>query len=149
MNETNENIREFQTKDIGKIMRIWFDTNVKTHYFISKKYWLEQFDNVKLALPQSEIYVYEINNKDIVGFIGLSDDYIEGLFVDVNYQSTGIGKQLLDYIKNIKICLSLNVYEKNDRATRFYLRECFTIQSENIDNNTGENEFTMIWKSPI
>ena len=149
MNETNENIREFQTKDIGKIMRIWFDTNVKTHYFISKKYWLEQFDNVKLTLPQSAIYVYEINNKDIVGFIGLSDDYIEGLFVDVNYQSTGIGKQLLDYIKNIKICLSLNVYKKNDRATRFYLRECFTIQSENIDNNTGENEFTMIWKSPI
>ena len=62
-------------------------------------------------LPQSEVYVYENNNK-IQGFIGVKDDYIEGIFVADEMQSHGIGKKLLDYIKNKKTKLQLNVYQK-------------------------------------
>jgi len=32
----------------------------------------------------------------------------------------------------------LNVYQKNKKAIRFYLREKFSIQSESVDDNTGE-----------
>lgn len=27
----------------------------------------------------------------------------------------------------------------------FYLREKFIVQSENVDDNTGEKEFIMVW----
>ena len=66
--------------------------------------------------------MYE-DDKMIQGFVGLSNEYIEGIFVSDEMQSCGIGKLLLDYIKNKKIRLRLNVYQKNARALSFYQRE--------------------------
>ncbi len=101
---------------------------------------------VKEMLPQAELYVYKNDeNNQIYGFVGLMDDYIAGIFVRKDVQSKGIGKQLLDYVKAIKLSLSLSVYQKNTRATYFYQRESFVIQSENIDDNTNEKEFVMTW----
>ena len=58
-------------------------------------------------------------------------------------QSHGIGKSLLDYIKDKKVRLQLNVYQKNVRAMSFYQREGFTIQSEEMDEFTREKEYVM------
>ena len=101
---------------------------------------------VKKILPQAEIYVYEDNaTKEIEGFIGLTDNYIAGLFVKEDMQSKGIGKQLLNYAKGIKSNMRLSVYNKNIRAIQFYQREQFVIQSENTDDNTNEKELVMAW----
>ena len=97
-------------------------------------------------LPHAEIYVHEDDStKQINGFIGLNDNYIEGIFVKEADQSKGIGKQLLDHVKRVKPTLSLCVYQKNKEAIRFYLREKFSIRSENVDDETGEKEFVMGW----
>ncbi len=61
-------------------------------------------------------------------------------------QSKGIGKQLLDYVKEQNSTLTLHVYQKNIRAVSFYQREQFSVQSEGIDADTNENEFTMVWR---
>ena len=61
-------------------------------------------------------------------------------------QSKGIGKQLLNHVKKVKSTLRLSVYQKNEKAIKFYLREKFSIQSEKVDDNTGEKEFIMVWK---
>ncbi len=34
-----------------------------------------------------------MNNQEIQGFIGLNDEYVEGIFVSDEMQSQGIGKQ--------------------------------------------------------
>ncbi len=139
-------IRKFRTEDIDNIMQIWLDTNIKTHNFIQKQYWTDHYARVKNLLPRAEIYVYETNNtKQATGFIGLTDNYIEGIFVREAIQSKGIGKELLDYVKEIRSSLYLNVYQKNTRAILFYLRERFEIQSESIDESTNEKEFIMTW----
>ena len=75
----------------------------------------------------------------------MTENYIAGIFVQENAQSRGIGKQLLNYVKEIKTTLSLSVYQKNMRAISFYQREQFIIQSKNIDDN-NEKEFIMSWK---
>ena len=82
----------------------------------------------------------------IQGFVGLSNEYMEGIFVSDEMQSCGIGKLLLEYIKNKKARLRLNVYQKNARAISFYQREGFDIQSEGVDDVTGEKEYTMLWQ---
>jgi len=56
---------------------------------------------VKEMLLQAEVYVYE-NGQKIQGFIGLNNEYIEGIFVSNEMQSQGIGKLLLDFTKNRK-----------------------------------------------
>ena len=89
--------------------------------------------------------MYE-NGQKIQGFIGLNGEYIEGIFVLTEMQSKGVGKLLMDFIKERKEKLFLNVYRKNARAIHFYHREGFDIQCEGLDKNTGEKEYTMIWQ---
>ena len=137
-------IRKLQNVDINKVADIWLKTNLEAHDFIPGQYWTSNYEAVKKMLPQAEVYVYE-DNKIIQGFVGVRDEYIEGIFVSGKMQSHGIGKVLLDYIKDKKARLQLNVYQKNVRAMSFYQREGFTIQSEGLDEFTGEKEYVMEW----
>ena len=139
-------IKKLQKTDINRVADIWLKTNLKAHSFISEQYWISNYEFVKEMLPQAEVYVYE-DDKMIQGFIGVSDEYIEGIFVSDEMQSCGIGKMLLDYIKDKKDKLQLKVYQKNVRAMSFYQREGFTIQSEEMDEFTREKEYVMNWES--
>ena len=140
-------IRKLQEPDIDQVADIWLDTNLKAHDFIPAQYWKDNFESVKKMLLQSEVYVYENETThNIDGFLGLDADYIAGIFVRSSAQSKGIGKLLLDFAKSAKGQLTLSVYQKNVRAVKFYQRESFQIQHKNIDKNTGEKEYTMIWK---
>ncbi len=140
-------IRTFRESDLSAIMKIWLDTNIKTHNFISEEYWTSNYDMVKEILPKAEIYVYEDDVTNLIdGFIGLTDCYIAGLFVKDTAQSKGIGKKLLDYAKSIKSEMRLSVYQENVGAVHFYKREQFQIQSESVDDNTNAKELIMTWK---
>lgn len=137
-------IRKFKKNDINDIMQIWKKGNIKAHKFISKEYWEKNYDYVKEVIPNAEIYVYVIEEK-IVGFIGVNNNYIEGVFVDTSNQCQGIGTSLLNKLKESRDILTLSVYRKNTSAINFYKKHDFMIKSENIDKDTGEIEYTMIW----
>ena len=138
-------IRVMRKADIDRVADIWLETNLRAHYFIPAQYWKNNFEYVKEMMLQAEVYVYE-RDHEIQGFIGLNDEYIEGLFVSDKMRSHGIGKLLLNYMKNRKSELVLNVYQKNTRATSFYQREGFEIQGEGLDKATGEKEYMMKWQ---
>ena len=50
------------------------------------------------------------------------------------------------FFAELELTFSIHLYQKNERAIQFYLREEFSILSECVDDNTGEKEFTMVWK---
>lgn len=119
----------------------------KSQGFISEKYRVANYEGVKEGLSQAEVYVFQDSESGrIEGFIGLTSNYIAGIFVREEVQSRGIGKQLLDYIKGLKFKLFLSVFQKNKQAVSFYQREQFIISSENLDENTNENEWIMTWE---
>ena len=138
-------IRKFKKEDIDEVIEIWKNENIRTHNFISKEYWKNNYEYVKDILPNADIYVY-IMNENIVGFIGVDNDHIEGIFVDINNQHNGIGTSLLNKIKEEKEKLNLSVYKKNINAIKFYKKNGFIITGESIDKNTDEIEYTMTWK---
>ena len=137
-------IRKFENIDIDDVMQIWQNENIKAHNFIPKEYWESNYEYVKKLLPKSEIYVY-IENDKIEGFIGINEDYIEGIFVNSNYQNKGIGTALLNKAKEGKEELTLNVYEKNRKAIKFYEKNGFKIVKEAVDKETNEKEYRMLW----
>lgn len=137
-------IRVLEEKDVDTVAKIWLETNIKAHDFIASNYWKEHYEIIKDMFLQAEVYVYEIE-KEIMGFIGLDKEYIEGIFVLDQYQKRGIGKALLNHVKAKKEHLSLNVYQKNLNAILFYQREGFCVQYEDVDKNTGEKEYRMVW----
>ena len=61
-------------------------------------------------------------------------------------RSGGIGTALLDLAKKGRSALTLRVYQKNERAVKFYLRNGFRIREEGLDEGTGEKEYEMVWK---
>ena len=138
-------IRKLQAADINRVAEIWLEANIKTHCFIPAEYWESNLDFTKEALPQAEVYVYN-DAQNVQGFIGLDGAHIEGIFVAEKMQSQGIGKLLLNFAKARKTRLGLNVYQKNMRAIHFYRREGFEIQSEGLDEATGEKDYVMTWE---
>ena len=138
-------IRAFQPADLAYIADLWLAANLQAHAFIVPEYWKSNQPLVKTLMMQAEVYVYETGG-EILGFAGLNGELIEGLFVSEKAQSRGIGKQLLDFLKTKKAELRLNVYQKNTRAIRFYEREGFKVQSEGLDEATGEREYAMTWQ---
>lgn len=138
-------IRKLNNADLDEVIKIWLNENIKTHFFISPEYWKSNETTVKNLLPLAEVYIYEKNEK-IVGFIGLDNDYIAGIFIKSDEQSKGIGKKLLNFVKTFKTELNLNVYIKNIKAVNFYKRENFKKKKETVDSNTDEKEFFMTWK---
>lgn len=138
-------IRKFEKKDINAVMEIWKNENIRAHNFIAKEYWQDNYEYVKDILPKADIYVYILDEK-IVGFVGVNKNYIEGIFIDINNQHSGIGTSLLDKIKENKDNLTLSVYKKNENAISFYEKNNFIIANENIDKSTNEIEYTMTWK---
>ena len=142
-------IREARMGDVDRLMEIWLAGNLEAHAFIDAQHWRRHADATKHALGQMgaavTVLVYE-NALGIRGFLGLSDGYIEGIFVDKADRGQGIGKQLLAAAKGLCKTLTLHVYQKNADAMRFYLREGFWVQSTQRDPYTGEMECEMCWE---
>lgn len=138
-------IRKFEKNDINAVMQIWENENIKAHKFIPEEYWESNYNFVKESLPNAEIYVYIIKEK-IVGFVGLNNNHIEGIFVDTNNQCKGIGTSLLNKVKESRNNLTLSVYKKNTNAISFYKKNGFVITNESIDESTNEAEYIIIWE---
>ena len=138
-------LRNVKGSDLDKIFNLWLEGNIDGHDFIPQKYWQSKIAVVAKLLPQSNIYAYYDNSENIVGFLGEVDGYVAGLFVDKKFQRLGIGRQLVDYIKQVNNELTLSVYENNARALHFYEKNGFVVNTKQIDTETGELEFSMYW----
>ena len=139
-------IRKFENLDLDAVMQIWLQANLDAHAFIPASFWEANFEMVRDLLSQAELYVHENEDtRQIDGFIGLTENHIEGIFIAKSARSKGIGRALLEYAKSRKPRLTLSVYQKNERALAFYRREQFVVQSEGIDGDTNEAEIQMLW----
>lgn len=138
-------IRKFEKNDIDGVMQIWLSGNLDAHSFISDEYWKSNYNLVQEQIQQADIFVYEDKGR-IYGFIGIVEGYIAGIFVDKDYRNHGIGKMLIEYVKQYYDVLTLNVYSKNERAVSFYHRQGFSTVSESIDCDTNEVEYKMKWE---
>ncbi len=137
-------IRKSTVNDIDMIMDIWLSTNINAHSFISDEYWKNQFEEVRTAILEAEVYVFE--DGVIKGFVGIIENYIAGIFVKEEFQAQGIGKELIQFLQNFKSELILNVYEKNKKAVNFYIKNNFKISQKRNEEETNHMEYQMIWK---
>ena len=74
-------IRKFEARDLAAVMQIWLHGNLDAHAFIPVSFWTAHFEMVRDMLPQAELYVHEDKDtQQIDGFIGLTENHIEGDF---------------------------------------------------------------------
>ncbi len=113
---------------IEKLLNIW-ETSVKaTHLFLSSK----EINEIKQYVPQAlnnvpVLVVAENENGIPTGFMGISGQMLEMLFISDENRGQGIGKLLLQYgIKNYSVN-KLAVNEQNPLAKDFYEHMGFTV----------------------
>lgn len=137
-------IRSFKNTDIDNVMNIWLKSTIKAHDFISKEYWKSNYNVVKdVYIPMAETFVYE-DKQEIKGFISIiNNEFIGALFVDVDFQGQGIGKELINYAIDKYKKLNLAVYKGNKKSVDFYINRGFKIIKEQVNNDSGHNEYLM------
>lgn len=138
-------IRKFNEMDLKRVMRIWYDGNLEAHDFIPKEYWDKNISYVKRNLPQLEVYVYEVDGY-VVGFVGIDEGYVSGLFVDKEYRGVGIGTKLVSYVKELYDFFTLHVFENNYGAVTFYENRGLLIKEEGVHEDLGEVEYLMYYR---
>ena len=137
-------IRKLNEADIDKVMDIWMKSTIKAHDFISKEYWQNNYNTVKeVYIPMSETFVYK-DVQGIKGFISvINNEFIGALFVDIDFQGNGIGKQLIDYAVSNYGKLQLAVYKENKKSVEFYINRGFKIIEEQINDDSKHVEYIM------
>ena len=137
-------IRKLNEADIDKVMDIWMKSTIKAHDFISKEYWQNNYKTVKeVYIPMSETFVYK-DVQGIKGFISvINNEFIGALFVDIDFQGNGIGKQLIDYAVSKYGKLQLAVYKENKKSVEFYINRGFKIIEEQINDDSKHVEYIM------
>lgn len=137
-------IRRMEHSDLDVVLAIWLQGNIAAHHFVPAAYWEGHLDYMRGALPQADVWVYDVGER-AVAFMGFDGDHLAGLFVGEGYRSRGIGHALLAHAKALHDSITLCVYEKNAHALEFYRHEAFLIDSCRVDDATGENEYMMRW----
>ena len=137
-------IRKLKECEVDCIMKIWLESTIEAHNFIGKKYWKKNYNIVKdLYIPMAETFVF-CDKKGIHGFISIiNDGFIGALFVDTKSQGSGIGKSLIEYIKNRYENIKLAVYKDNKKAVEFYKKHGFKIIKEQENEDSGYLEYLM------
>lgn len=89
---------KLSAKELESVLSIWLHANLDSHEFIPSTYWENQVESVRKALPDAVIYLAEID-QEIIGFAGVIDQFIAGIFVKREYRQQRIGTQLMKKIK--------------------------------------------------
>jgi len=139
-------ISELNDEFLDEVMEIWLDVNISAHDFIDESYWKKSYDKVKTEyFPKAKTYIL-IKQDEIVGFISvMHEDYIGAIFIAEAYQGKGYGRELIEFVQWKFPYLKLHVYEKNNKAIRFYKNNGFEITQKEVDS-MGNSELVMVWQ---
>ncbi|WP_289024250.1 N-acetyltransferase [uncultured Salegentibacter sp.] len=139
-------IRKLNTKDIETVVELWYETSIIAHDFIQADYWEKNKEAMaSIYLPNSETYL-AIEDEKIAGFVAMAENFLAAIFVNNQIQGKGIGRKLLNFVKDTRTMIQLKVYKKNMKTVDFYRSQGFEVISENKEEKTGEYEFLMEWR---
>ena len=115
-------LRRYRAGDNQALSDIWLRASARAHSFFTPEQLAEQRKRVsEIYLPNAETWI-ACEGAGLLGFIGLIDDFIGGLFVDPRHQGQGVGRALVTQAMGLKGSLTLEVYARNPGARAFYER---------------------------
>lgn len=117
------NVRQARPADAPRLLEIWLEASRVGHPFLGEAALQEQLPKLRdIYIPLADNWV-AVDDDRILGFIGLLDNHIGGLFVAPEAHRRGAGRLLLEHASNRLGALSVEVYELNGPACSFY-RSC-------------------------
>ncbi|MEO3991502.1 N-acetyltransferase [Pseudocitrobacter cyperus] len=141
-------IGKWTAKSLDPLLTLWLESTTFAHPFIDEQYWHDSLALVRdVYLPAADTWVWEEDDA-LLGFISVMDNqFIGALFVAPQALHRGIGSELLNHVKQRYPDLSLEVYQKNDRAVNFYHALGFRIEDGAWQEDTKHPTWIMRWQA--
>lgn len=130
-------IRKYKAEDLEDLLLAWEKASKVAHPFLSDEFQeLERHKIENVYLPVTETWVWAADRR-VVGFISLMGDEIGGLFLDPQFQREGIGRALVDHVRELREQLEVEVFKENIIGRAFYKKYGFVLIQEKIHDETG------------
>ncbi|MER6308346.1 GNAT family N-acetyltransferase [Streptomyces sp. NPDC001739] len=143
-------IRRYRDADQDVVIDLWSRAVRRAHPFI------EGEGEGERARILREVYLVRAENwvaeraGTVVGLLGLlPGGEIGGLFVAPEAQGGGVGRQLVEHAAARYGALTLEVFEGNARARRFYAHLGFTERGRRVDEETGHPLLVLERAAPL
>ena len=134
-------IRPAATNEYDEIARVWMESWVSTGLEEASDFLLA---NLRARVRQEmeggwTLHVADDNGKFAAMLaLHLPDKYLDQLFVAPEYQGKGIGRQLLAFTRQkLPDEIWLRCVRENEKAWRWYEREGFVYEKEEVAPTTG------------
>ncbi len=133
-------IKTLTTDLIERLLIIWESSVRATHNFLSN----EEINNIKKYVPEAlknieHLIILEDTSKQPLGFMGISNQTLEMLFIADKNRGKGLGKQLLSYGIEHYAVQKLTVNEQNPLARGFYEHMGFQTYKRSEFDEQGNN----------
>ncbi len=133
-------IKTLTTDLIERLLIIWESSVRATHNFLSN----EEINNIKKYVPEAlknieHLIILEDTSKQPLGFMGISNQTLEMLFIADKNRGKGLGKQLLTYGIEHYAVQKLTVNEQNPLARGFYEHMGFQTYKRSEFDEQGNN----------
>lgn len=133
-------IKTLTTDLIERLLIIWESSVRATHNFLSN----EEINNIKKYVPDAlknieHLIILEDTSKQPLGFMGISNQTLEMLFIADKNRGKGLGKQLLTYGIEHYAVQKLTVNEQNPLARGFYEHMGFQTYKRSEFDEQGNN----------
>lgn len=133
-------IREFtDTARWQELLSIWEAAVRDSHHFLSEEdiaFFREKIPTE--YLPYLSVFGIENEQKELCGFMALSDEMIEMLFIHPSAKGKGYGSRLLRFATEVKGLLRVDVNEENPQALAFYQSRGFKVTGRDATDPSGK-----------
>ena len=134
-------IRLARASEYDEVARIWMESWVSTGLEDASNFLLAKLRaRVPMEIEKGwSLYVADDNGKLAAMLaLHLPDRYLDQLFVAPEYQSSGLGRQLLAFTRlQLPDEIWLRCVRENEKAWRWYEREGFVFEREQLEPVTG------------
>jgi putative acetyltransferase len=139
------NVRRALPRDHDVLLAVWLRSVWATHAFQSEEDIQSFLPLVRdyLTSPESELWILCSDSEGIMGFMGMSGNKMEALFIAPEFYRRGGGRRLVRHAHELRGELSVDVNEQNPTACQFYEACGFVVEARSELDST-ERPFPLL-----